>query len=241
MAQRPERGRIVNELEQEKRDRTERQNVSAARAILQPQVLLLTAVWFLSLCSGTGLTYWLPKMVQRMSGYPPFLTILLSGTPYLATWPFTILIGWNSDRTGERRWHTVGCLFLASVGLALSAVTHSIPIGILALTIAAMGSIARQAPFWAISASLMTGTASAVAIGFMNSVGQLGGFFGPSILGFLVNRTGTYGAGTYYLVGCAILAALLMLLWKPSSKLVSSDHPLSTRVLASAAETGRTK
>ena len=169
-----------------------------------------------------------------MSGYPPFLTILLSGIPYLATWPFTILIGWNSDRTGERRWHTVGCLLLASAGLALSAVTHSIPIGILGLTLAAMGSIARQPPFWAISASLLTGTASAVTIGFMNSVGQVGSFFGPSILGFLVNRTGTYTAGTYYLVVCALAAASLMLLWKPSSKLVSSDHPLSTQDLAAA-------
>lgn len=235
MAKRPERDWILNELEQEKRDRSERQNVSAWRAILQPQVLLLTAVWFLSLCSSTGLTYWLPKMVERMSGYPPFLTILLSGIPYLATWPFTILVGWNSDRTRERRWHTVGCLLLASVGLALSQITHNIPVGILALTLAAMGGIARQAPFWAVSASLLTGTASAVTIGFMNSVGQLGGFFGPSILGFLVNRTGTYAAGTYYLVGCAIVAALLMLLWKPSKKLVLSNDPqLPASDLASA-------
>ncbi len=237
----PERAWVVNQIAQEKRDANEKPDVSVLRTIFQPQVLLLTAVWFLSLCTSAGLAFFLPKIVQRMSGYPPFLSILLSGIPYLAAWPFTIMVGWNSDRTGERRWHTVGCLLLASAGLAISAGTHSIPIGILALTLAAMGSIARQPPFWAISVSLLTGTASAVTIGFMNSVGQLGSFFGPSILGFLVNRTGNYMAGTYYLVGCAIAAASLMLLWKPSSKLASSDRPLSTQILAPAAETGRTK
>jgi MFS transporter, ACS family, tartrate transporter len=231
-----ERDWITNELEQEKKGLSERQGTGGWRAVFQPQVALLTAVWFLSLCTTNGLSLWLPKILQRMSGYGPVAIIVLSGVPYLAAWPFTLLVGWNSDRTVERRWHTTGCLLLASAGLALSQATNNISLGLLGLTFAAMGLNARQPPFWAISTSMLAGTASAVTVGMINSIGQLGGFFGPSIVGFLVNRTGTYTAGTYYLVGCAIAAASLMLLWKPSSKLVSSDHPLSAQDLASAPE-----
>jgi MFS transporter, ACS family, tartrate transporter len=85
-----ERDWITNELETEKRSLTENQNVSVWRAIFQPQILLLIAVWFLSLSAGYGLGLWLPKIVQRMSGYGSFATILLSGLPYLAAWPFTL-------------------------------------------------------------------------------------------------------------------------------------------------------
>jgi ACS family tartrate transporter-like MFS transporter len=145
------------------------------------------------------------------------MTTLVSAIPYLAAWPFTLLVGWNSDRTGERRWHTAGCLLLAAGGLALSRATDNIPTGIFALTVAAMGINARQAPFWAVSSSLLAGTSSAVAIAVISSFGQLGGFAGPYIVGFLTDRTGTYAAGTIYLIGSAIIAAFLMLLLRGAS------------------------
>lgn len=209
---------IANEFRKDKRGFYEHQSRSGWRAVFQPQVFLLTAVWFLSLCSTNGLNFWLPKILQRMSGYGPFVTIILSGVPWLAAWPFTLLVAWNSDRTGERRWHTAGCLLLACAGLLLSQATSNIAVGILALTLAAIGLNARQPPFWAVSTSLVAGTASAVVVGMINSLGQIGGFFGPSIFGFLKDRTGTYTAGTFYLVGSALLAACLMLLWKPTKK-----------------------
>jgi ACS family tartrate transporter-like MFS transporter len=212
-----ERDWITNELEQEKQGLTGKQD-GVWRAIFQPRVLLLTAVWFLSLSAAYGFSLWLPKIVQGMSGYGPFLAILLAGVPWLAAWPSTLLVGWNSDRTGERRWHTTGCLLLASAGLVLSQTTAKISFGILALAFAAIGLNAYKPPFWAVSSSLLAGTASAVTIGLINSVGQLGGFFGPSIVGFLTDRTGTYAAGTFYLIGSAVVAALLMLLWKPREK-----------------------
>jgi hypothetical protein len=75
-----------------------------------------------------------------------------------------------------------------------------------------MGISARQAPFWSVSSSLLTGTSSAVAV--ISSFGQLGGFAGPYIVGFLTDRTGTYAAGTFYLIGSAVVAGGLMLLLK---------------------------
>ena len=75
-----------------------------------------------------------------------------------------------------------------------------------------------KAPFWSVSSSLLAGTSSAVAIAVISSFGQLGGFAGPYIVGFLTDRTGTYAAGTFYLIGSAAVAGLLMLLLKPPKR-----------------------
>ncbi len=186
-----ERDWISNELEQEKRSLIAQQQVSVWRVIFQPQVLLLTAIWFFSISVGNACTLWLPKIVQRMSGYSPVVTTLVSAIPFLAALPFTLLVDWNSDRTGERRWHTAGCVLLAAGGLALSQAMDNIPIGIFALTVAAMGISGRQAPFWSVSSSLLAGISSAVAIAVISSFGQLGGVAGPYIVGFLTDRTGS--------------------------------------------------
>lgn len=159
-----ERNWITSEIEDENRGLEARQEGKGWRVVFRPQVVLLTAIWFLSLCVGNALTLWLPKIIQRLSGYSPVVTTLVSAIPYLAAWPFTLLVGWSSDRTRERRWHTAGCLLLAAGGLAMSRATDNVSIGVFGLTIAAMGISARQAPFWSISSSLLAGTSSAIAI-----------------------------------------------------------------------------
>jgi MFS transporter, ACS family, tartrate transporter len=213
-----ERNWIIAEIEEEKRGLAAKQDGGAWRVVLQPKVLLLTAIWFLGLCVGNALTLWLPKIIQKLSGYSPVVTTLVSAIPYLVAWPFTLFVGWNSDRTGERRWHTAGCLLLAAGGLALSRATDNVAIGIFSLSLAAMGISARQAPFWSVSSSMLAGTSSAVAIAVISSFGQLGGFAGPYIVGFLTDRTGTYAAGTFYLIGAAVVAACLMLLLKQEGR-----------------------
>jgi MFS transporter, ACS family, tartrate transporter len=204
-------------LQREKRTLSTTQ-VNPWLVALQPQVLLLTAIWFLSTGASNTFALWLPKFVQGMSGYSSIATTLASTIPFLAALPFTLLVGWNSDRTGERRWHTAGCMFLAAAGLIFSRLTDNVPLGIAALTIAAMGASARQAPFWSVSSSLLSGISSAVAIALISSFGQLSSFAGPYAVGFLTDITGTYAAGTYYLIGSYICAGLLMLVLRPPVK-----------------------
>jgi MFS transporter, ACS family, tartrate transporter len=205
----------IDELKQENQTLSDKQ-VSPWQVIWRPEVIALTAIWFLG--SGNTLTLWLPKFIQGMTGYSSIATTIASTVPFLAALPFTLLIGWNSDRTGERRWHTAICIFLAAAGLALSQATAIIPLGILGLTIATMGTSARQAPFWSVSSSLLTGTSSAVAIAIISSFGQLGSFVGPYIIGFLSDLTGTYAAGTYYLIGSYVVAGMIMLFLKPPNR-----------------------
>ncbi len=206
---------ITSQLEEEKRA-LNAGGSSAWRAMIQPQVLVLTAIWFFSVSAGNAFTLWLPKFVQGLSGFSAVTTALVATIPFLAALPMTMFVGWNSDRTGERRWHVSGSMCLAAAGLALSQATQNVWVGIFALTVAAMGSAARQAPFWSVSSSVLAGTLSAVAIGTISSFGQLGSFLSPYIIGFLTDRTGTYHAGTIYLIGSYVAAAVLMLFLKTS-------------------------
>ena len=212
-----EREWIERELDTEGPIMRTKTKLSAWRVVFQREVVLLTAVWFFSLSVGNALMLWLPKFIRGLSGYTPVVTTLVSAIPFLAAWPFSLLVAWQSDRTGERRWHAAGCMFLAATGFALSRVTDSVALGVLALTVAAMGLYARQAPLWSVASSLLTGTSSAVAIAVISSFGQLGGFVGPFVVGLLTDRTGTYAAGTLYLIGSMLVAASLMLLLRHSN------------------------
>jgi ACS family tartrate transporter-like MFS transporter len=210
-----ERDWITGELERERNAVTAKEKISVWRAFLHRDVLLLTAVYFFGTNISYGFTLWLPKMVQKLSGFSPYVVTLLSAIPFIATWPFMLLVGWNSDRTGERRWHTAGSLVLAAAGLALARATDSVPIGILAFTIAAMGINGRLPSFWALPNQFLAGTSAAAVIGSINCVGNTGGFVGPYFVGWLTDKTGTYAAGVLYLIGSALISSVLVLMVRP--------------------------
>lgn len=210
-----EREWITSELEREKQAVAAHAQGSMLRLVLRPEVLLLTTIWFLSTSVTNAFGLWLPKIVQGMSGFGTIVTVLVAAIPYMAALPFTLYIGRTSDRTGERRWHAAGCMLLSAAGFALSQATGNVWIGLFGLTLAAMGSNARQAPFWSYASTLLTGTTAAVAMATISSIGQLGSFLVPYIVGFLTDRTGSLAAGTYYFSGSMFLAGVLMLLLAP--------------------------
>lgn len=206
---------LAKELEAEKQSFGAKQKGDVWRAFARPEIILLTIVYFLSTNFNYGLQLWLPKMLQKLSGYSPLTVTLLSAIPFLAAWPAVIFVGWNSDRTKERRIHTSVCMLVAGAGLALSLGTGNILLGMTAFTIAAMGIMARMAPFWSMPSAFLSGAAAAAVVGSINCVGNLGGFVGPYIVGYLTDRTHSFTAGMVYLVGTALLAAVLVLFVRP--------------------------
>jgi MFS transporter, ACS family, tartrate transporter len=208
-----ERDWITGELERERREKLARAPVSVWRALSHPTVILLTLVYFFSNMSSYGLQLFLPKMVQKLSGFSSVETTLITAIPNLAAWPAMLLVGWSSDRTGERRWHCAVPLFLVGVSLwAAQRSSAGVVFMIAMFTLASMGINARLPSFWALPSAFLGGTTAAASIGLINCLGNLGGFAGPSIVGFLSNRTGTYTAGVWYLVGASVLAGILVLL-----------------------------
>jgi MFS transporter, ACS family, tartrate transporter len=207
-----EREWITDELEREKQAKKAVQALTVWRALRNPDVVKLTLAAFCGLTSIYGFGFWLPKIVQRLSGLSTLQVTLISGIPYLAAFPAMVLNGWHSDRTGERRWHTALALAIGGALLVAStAVSGNLFVSILLFSLAAMASHSYIPVFWQLPTSFLTEAAAAACIGMINSFGNLGGFAGPYVIGFLTDRTGGYGAGIVYLGCMAVAGAALVL------------------------------
>lgn len=206
-----ERDWITGELERQHRTKTSGRKIGIWRAFRNRDVLLLTLAYFCGANIQYGFTLWLPKMMEKLSGFSPIKTTLITAIPFVLAWPTMLLIGWNSDRTKERRWHTAIPLFTAGLGLALTRLNMGSGMAIVAFSLAAMGTNGRLPAFWALPATFLTGASAAAVVGAVNCIGNIGGFVGPSVIGWLSNRTGTYASAVLYLIGSSVLAGVFVL------------------------------
>ena len=206
---------LASELAAERESFGPPQKHAIWKAFGRLDVILLTLVYFMSTNVNYGLQLWLPKMLQKLSGASPLTVTLLAAIPYLLAYPTVLFVGWNSDRTTERRIHTAVCMFAAGSGLALSLGTDNIYLGLTAFTIAAMGIMSRMAPFWAMPSTILSGAAAAAVVGSINCVGNLGGFVGPYLIGYLTDLTHSYTAGMAFLVVAAFIGGALVLFVRP--------------------------
>jgi ACS family tartrate transporter-like MFS transporter len=208
-----ERAWITGELIKEASDKkTSRSHMGIMETFRQPMVLVLALSYFLLNTSGYGLNIWLPKMVQKFPGLSTLQVSLVSAIPYLCAIPAMLLVGWHSDRTGERKWHAALSAIAAGIGLGLSQWAGGMPVLVVAsFAIAGMGVMSYYPPYWALPTRLLSDRSAAASFGFVNLIANLGGFAGPYMVGFLTDRTGTYVAGVLLLVSTAVLSGLVLM------------------------------
>src|SRR5713226_2789713 len=208
-----ERKWITGELELEIREKQSvHRHMSFLAALRQPIVLALALSYFFINTSGYGLNIWLPKMVQKFPGLTTLQVSLVSAIPYLCAIPAMLILGWHSDKCGERKWHAVLAAIAAGIGLALSQAAGAMPVlAVASFAIAAMGVMSYYPAFWALPTRLLSDRTAAASFGFMNLIANLGGFAGPYMVGFLTDRTGTYVAGVLLLVSTAVLSGLVLM------------------------------
>jgi MFS transporter, ACS family, tartrate transporter len=207
---REEREWLSAELERERAARAA--HSSAWKALRNPDVLLLAAILLLGLAPNYGMSLWLPQMVQRLSVFGVSQVSLLAAIPYLCAVPLMLLTGWHSDRSGERKWHTVMPRLLS--GAALTACffsTQHIWLMVVLLSMATVGFYCAHPGFWPMPNQLLGRAAAAASIGLINSFGNLGGFLGPYAIGWLTRRTGDFRASMLVLAACAFASGLLVL------------------------------
>jgi MFS family permease len=174
-----------------------------------PVVWLLCLIYFLRNVGTYGYEMWLPTMVKGITGKTDSIVGLINGLPYLVAGVTMYLVGRSSDRTGERRGHMAGGAIGATIGFVVAATAEHPVIAILGLAVAFAGSKASLPPFWALSTQFLKGTAAAGGIALINSVGNLGGFFGPIVMGVIKDHTGSNLGGLFLLGGCYVGVALL--------------------------------
>jgi MFS family permease len=187
-------------------------------AFTSGRVWLLCAIYFLLNVGGYGCEMWLPQIIRSFSRMSEFRIGLLNGIPYLAATIFMVLNGRHSDRTGERRWHVAASALAGAIGFAASAAAPNVAFSLAALAVAFAGVKGMLGPFWVLSTASLSGTAAAAGIAWINSVGNLGGFVGPTIVGYIKKATGDY-SGAVITLGCGlVILACLALTLRPSDE-----------------------
>lgn len=207
-----EREWINSQLENEKHVKQKVRSYTIWQAFAQRDVILLTLCYFCATTGGYGVAFWLPSILKRLSGQSDMRVTLFAALPYLAGFVVQQLNGWHSDRTLERRWHASASIFLCGVSLLLAVIyASSLAIAVSLFCLVGAGYYSFHPCFWAVPTAFLSESAAAASIGLINSVGNLGGFFGPMVMGSLVNRTHSFRAGLLYLVGSLCLSGILML------------------------------
>lgn len=156
-----------------------------------------------------ALGFWMPQMIKAM-GYDIKQTSLIVVIPYVASLAILWGIGVSSDRTGRRALHFILSAVICAAGFALSAIGGSDAVVIAGFCLAAGGAYSGLATFWSVPPLFLGGTAAAGAFALINCVGNLSGFVGPGLMGWLLQTTGSYQAGLWMCVGVPAVAAVSM-------------------------------
>jgi ACS family tartrate transporter-like MFS transporter len=172
-------------------------------ALRSRTILLLAAATFLNYLALYSVAFWLPSILKNFSKVSDLRVGLLGAVPYFVTFVVMQVNGWHSDRSRERRWHSVVPLFVTAGG-TLGVLVHPHPLSVLVtfLTMAAL-VYAYLPTFWAIPTETLSQSVAAAAVGMINSVGSIAGFVGPYAFGYLRTQTGSF---SYGLAGMAIAA-----------------------------------
>ncbi len=188
-------------------------------AVARREILLLVLAYFGIVTTSYGFSLWMPTVVKGLTGLSNFQVSMVAMLPYVAGGIWTALSGWSSDRTGERRWHTMAPMLAAGLGLVLGVLTHAPAVGLVALMLVGGGIYGFMPSFWAMPRWFTSGAAGAAAIGLINSTGCLGGFVGPYLVGRLKTGPGDFGAGLEALAATATFAALMVFLVRAPRRL----------------------
>jgi ACS family tartrate transporter-like MFS transporter len=202
LVDRPEEARWLSNEERDwlvetlRRERAEVTGASGAFAALRSgRIWLLALVYFGLNTVSYGVSLWLPTLIRNLSGVSNFTVGMLSAIPYVAAAVAMVTAGLHSDRSRERRWHTAVPAFAGALALTGAAYSTSVGPAILAISVAVLGVFSMMGPFWAMPTALLSGTAAAAGIAFINSVGNLGGFVGPYVIGLVRTSTGQFKGG----------------------------------------------
>jgi ACS family tartrate transporter-like MFS transporter len=187
-------------------------HMSLVQALIDPRVLLLSFIYLTNVVGGYGLDFFQPTLVKQV--FPdatPSMVGYINAIPAL----FAVFVmnwhGRSSDRRSERRWHFATAVWGAAGGLFLASLPLPPVVSLVALALAVSGRWSAIAPFWGLSTTFLSGRAAAGAIAMINSVGNLGGFAGPYIMGWFKDNTGDYILGLRILAVTTFIGGIVAL------------------------------
>jgi len=211
-----ERQWLEKELDDERAAIEAQGRLTLAKALMDSRVAALSMIYFLSVTAGYGTTFFLPQIVKGL-GLSNFMTGAVSAIPYLVGMIALLVWGWSSDRSGDRRWHLIAASVTAGVGFAAAGLAASSFWSLPAICLALVGIYGTRPTFWPLPSIFLSGTAAAGGIALINSIGNLGGYAGPFVVGWIRDSTNSFQMALYFLAGCSLASGALVLVARRAS------------------------
>ena len=211
---------VEADLEADAKAKAEGFHPSITMMLKDKRVWVMVALCLCQAVGIYGVSFWLPSLVNGL-GYDDPLTIgIISAVPFLAGAIALNVLARSSDKHLERRWHLIAAFGASAIGLVASVVLHQTPVAaIAALTLGAAGVYAASTMMWMLPSIFLGGVGMAAAIGLINSIGGLGGFISPYVMGVIKDATHDTAAGVFFIAAVAVIGALIA--YKLPKKLVN--------------------
>ncbi len=202
---------LESELERERAETRKGRRMTVIEALRHPKVLLLALAYFCTVTGSYGIEFFMPSILKSWYNMDMSkLTWLIMLPPFVAMCG-QLIAGWSSDHFKERRWHAVLPIIMGSAALGVMPHTQGhLPLTMVCLMLAFAGFKSYMPAFWALPSMFLTESAAAGSIGLINSIGNLGGFLGPTVLGSVEKLTGSFVGGLYYLCVSMLVAATII-------------------------------
>ena len=182
-----------------------------SEALKDREVLKLCLTYFLWVTGFWGFNFWMPTIFKQVSGWSNVVIGELFAVAMLISLAASVYTGHSSSKHNEKRWHAATHMFLAAIGVGAGGFVHAPWPYYAFLVLAAIGTYAPMSVWWSYPTTFLSGAAAAGAVGLINSVGNLGGFVGPYITGWMQQRSGSFTGAMLYLAVSLALAGLLIL------------------------------
>jgi ACS family tartrate transporter-like MFS transporter len=209
-----ERDWLTSAIRQEQTAIKDPRSHSAWHALADWKVLALSLAYFGTSAGLYTIGFWAPLIVKGL-GFTVFKVGLLVAIPNLIAVIGMVLWSRNSDRTGERYWHAAIACLVGAIGMAVAARAGSSAfLAIAGLSLTAFGVSAAKPPLWSLPTTFFAGTAAAASIGLINSLGTLGGFAGPYMIGSTNGTSGNFTRGLYLVGGTLIVSAVTIIIMR---------------------------
>jgi len=206
-----EKAWIQSRLDEERLQSKGTAHFRLSEAFKSGRIWLLCLIYFLLTVGIYGYEMWMPSIIKVFYVQSYSVVGLINAIPYLISVIVMLIIGYHSDKTGERRWHVAIAAFAAAAGFGFSAYLQNPYLAMIALMTSLIGLKSAMGPFWELSTTFLSGTAAAGGIALINSVGNLGGFVGPTLVGIVKDRTGSIEISLWILGGALLLMGILTL------------------------------
>jgi ACS family tartrate transporter-like MFS transporter len=220
-----ERSWLVNTMNAERARKAGATSHNIWRGLADLRVIALSLIYFGTSAGLYTLGIWAPQIIKEF-GLSLRQVGFVNALPGIVAVVAMVLWARHSDRTFERTWHVVGACLVASLGLVLAGFSDTVLAVVLTLTLVNVGISAAKPPLWSMPTMFLSGSAAAAGIATINSIGNLGGFVGPAMIGWIKDLTGSFQGGLFFVAALLVVSAVLTLVLarsQPASAAAAAD------------------